>query len=365
MKWSWKLVRVAGIDVYIHATFFLLLFWVGYSYWIATQNWSAVMTGISFIILLFVCVVMHEYGHALTARRYGIGTKKITLYPIGGVAQLAKMPDDPRQEIKVAFAGPAVNIVIALVLWIILQIAGFEVTDSTYQLTPQSLLFNLMIINLALAIFNLLPAFPMDGGRVFRAWLATRMERDRATRIAANVGQVLAIGLGILGMMYNPFLIFIAVFVWIGAASESGMEQIKAAMNGKSIRHVMQTEFHTLAPGDTLQQAIDLTLQGSQKDFPVMYGTEVVGVLTQKELLLGLQQDGSHARVESHLCKNTSYINLNDNIQNVIDKLPNEHCNLLMVVDQHRLVGVINMENLMEYFQIHRALVEHEHPSHY
>lgn len=203
--------RFAGIDVRVHATFALLFAWFGLTAWSRTGTLSGVAVGFATIVLLFLCVLLHEYGHALTARRYGIATRDITLLPIGGVAMLERMPEDPRQEIVVALAGPAVNVAIAAVL------AGLAALDVRL---PGGMVETLLAANLMLAAFNLLPAFPMDGGRVLRALLAMRFERLAATRAAVRIGQVLALGLGVAGFFGSPLLILIGVFVWFGAQAE-------------------------------------------------------------------------------------------------------------------------------------------------
>src|SRR5215208_1533328 len=189
MKWQWKLGTLAGIDVFVHATFLLLIGWVGYSYWLEHGTLAKVAEGILFILALFLCVVLHEYGHALTARKYGIKTRDITLYPIGGVARLERMPEKPIEELWVALMGPAVNLVIAAVLFAYLYISGGLVPMNELAVTSGSFLARLMTVNISLVLFNLIPAFPMDGGRVLRALLAMRMEYVRATQIAANIGQ--------------------------------------------------------------------------------------------------------------------------------------------------------------------------------
>ncbi|MCH9696776.1 MAG: site-2 protease family protein, partial [Gammaproteobacteria bacterium] len=297
MKWSWKLTRLAGIDVYVHATFFILLAWIGLRYWLLEGNWIAVISGIGFVLALFACVVLHELGHALTARRYGIGTRDIMLLPIGGVASLEHMPDDPKQEIAVALAGPAVNLVIVLCLWLLTTASSAVVPVDQLSLTGGPFLERLMALNIILAVFNLIPAFPMDGGRVLRALLAMRLNHTRATQLAANIGQFLAIWLGFLGLLYNPFLILIALFVWIGASAEVGMEQIKSTLSGVTVGQAMLTDFKVLSPDDSLSHAIDLTLESSQKDFPVLENLQMVGILSQTELLKGLKEFGNQARV--------------------------------------------------------------------
>jgi Zn-dependent protease len=246
MKWSWKLGEVAGIGVYMHMTFLLLIGWVVLSYWLQGNSVAATLVGVGFILALFGCVVLHELGHALMAKKYGIKTRDITLLPIGGVARLERIPDDPRQELWVALAGPAVNVVIAgvLLIWIYLS-GGLGALQPLLMVTSGSFVERLMAVNLILVVFNMIPAFPMDGGRVLRALLAMRLEYTRATQIAASLGQAIALLFGFLGLLINPFLLFIALFVWIGAAQEASLVQMKSALAGIPVRRAMVTDFRT------------------------------------------------------------------------------------------------------------------------
>lgn len=221
MKWSTRLGRFAGIDVYVHATFPLLLAWIGYLAWHGTGTLLGVVNGIALVILLFTCVLLHEYGHALTARRFGIGTQHITLLPIGGIALLNNIPNDPRHEVLIAFAGPAVNLAIAAILGLGLRLLGDLGAQGGALFGQGGILATLITANLVLAAFNLIPAFPMDGGRVLRALLALRLGRARATRIAALLGRVLAVGLLVMGLRGNPVLILIAAFVWYAGGVEN------------------------------------------------------------------------------------------------------------------------------------------------
>lgn len=358
MKWSWKLTRIAGIDVYVHATFFILIAWIGLSYWQMEGSIAAVISGVGFILALFACVVLHEFGHALTARRYGIRTKHITLLPIGGVAMLEGMPDDPKQEIAVALAGPAVNLVIALGLWLWLALSNTLVPVEQISLTSGPFLERLMVLNVVLAVFNLLPAFPMDGGRVLRAALAMRMGRNRATQVAAKVGQGLALWLGLIGLLYNPFLMFIALFVWIGAAAEAGSEQIKSALSHTALGRAMLTDFQALSPDEALTRAIELTLAGSQKDFPVLVDEVVVGVLTQTDLLKGLQARGEQTQVGDWMQREIQSADINESLEKVLERLQSCNCPLLTVIEEGKLAGIINIDNIMELIRIQAALQE-------
>jgi len=257
MKWSWKIGTFAGIAVYMHATFLLLLGWIAVSHWMQYQSLLPTLTGVAFILALFLCVVLHEYGHALTARRFGIATRDITLLPIGGVARLERMPDKPNQELWVALAGPAVNVALAALLAVYLFLTGHFEPVKNIGLTHGLFLERLLFANLFLVGFNLIPAFPMDGGRVLRAILAKRMEYARATRISASVGQGLALVFGFLGLFTNPFLVFVALFVWIGAAQETALVEAKSALASISVKDAMISVFRTLSP----------TVRGSETGF--------------------------------------------------------------------------------------------------
>ena len=213
MGWSVPIFRVAGIQLRIHITFLLLIGWLAFGYY--AEGGSAVaLSRVVFILLLFVCVVLHEFGHAFAAKAFGINTPDITLLPIGGVARLERMPEEPVQELIIAVAGPMVNVVIALGLFVA---GGPQVFVDSSTVEGGGFLAQLMTINIMLVLFNLLPAFPMDGGRVLRALLATRLSYARATQVAATVGQGFAFVFGFIGLIWNPFLIFIALFVYIGA----------------------------------------------------------------------------------------------------------------------------------------------------
>jgi Zn-dependent protease/predicted transcriptional regulator len=360
MKWSWKIARIAGIDIYIHATFFLLIYLVGISYWNQQGNLAAVVSGIGFILALFDCVVLHELGHSLTARRYGIQTRNITLLPIGGVAALERMPDDPRQEIHVALAGPAVNFLIAFALYMYLALRNIPITAEEVSVTGGSYLYSLMIMNIFLGGFNLLPAFPMDGGRVLRAVLALRMDHAVATRKAASVGQLLALGLGLLGLIYNPYLVFIAVFIWFGAAMENNAEQLKSILDGATVRHAMLSEFHTLSPEDTLAKAVELTLAGSQKDFPVGYTNRLTSVLHHSDLIKGLHEKGPNARICDLALQDILTADINEPLGKLLERMQGHPAQMICVMDNGQVVGLLNLENILELMKMHDAIGKHK-----
>jgi len=352
---------VAGIDVHLHFTFLLLLGWVAVSLYLQRQSWRDALAGLGFIVALFTIVVLHELGHALTARRFGIRTRDITLLPIGGVARLEKLPDTPRQELLVALAGPAVNVVLAALLAGVLIVESQLSTAREFKLLGGDFLAKLLWVNVSLAVFNLLPAFPMDGGRVLRALLAMRMDYVRATNIAASIGQGMAWVFGFIGLFTNPFLIFIALFVWMGAAHEAGRAQMKSALAGLPVSRVMMTEFRTLAPEDTLTRAVDHVLSCSQQDFPVVAGGRVVGVLTRAGLLKSLATQGQLASVADAMQRSFCTTEAGEMVESVLGRLQEEDCRVVPVLTGGELTGLLTTENFNEYLMIQRALEEARH----
>jgi Zn-dependent protease/CBS domain-containing protein len=357
-QWSWKLGRIAGIDVFVHATFLLIVLWVGFSGWLQDGSLNAALASVAFLLALFFTVLLHEFGHALVARRYGIKTRDVTLWPIGGVASLERMPDDPRQELAVAVAGPLVSAGIAAVLFVWLSLTAQLGPLTGLSLTVGSFLERLMMANVVLAVFNILPAFPMDGGRVLRALLAMRVEYARATRTAANVGQAMAFLFGLVGLFANPMLLFVAFFIWMGAAQEANQVEQKSALAGIPVRRAMLSEYHTLADSDTLGRAVDMVLAGSQEDFPVLEGSRVVGILTRAALLRVLALRGELGPVTAAMQADFLAVSPEETLDRVAQKLQQCQCRTLPVVANGELVGLLTMDNLGEYLLIREALAK-------
>ena len=356
MKWQWKLGTFAGIDVFVHATFLLLIGWVGYSHWLEHGTIAKVIEGILFILALFLSVVLHEYGHALTARKYGVKTRDITLYPIGGVARLERMPDKPIEELWVALMGPAVNVVIALVLFVFLYLSGGLTQLADLTVASGSFLTRLMMVNISLVVFNLLPAFPMDGGRVLRALLAMRMDYVRATQVAATIGQGMAFLFGLAGLFGNPFLLFIAFFVWIGASQEASMVQVRNSISGIPVTNAMQTKFEILSPSDRLDRVVSLILAGSQQDFPVMEDGQFVGVLTRDDFIRALSQQGQNTPVAEVIRRNVPTVDSHEMVEMALMRLQESGAKTLPVMHRGRFVGLVTSENITEFLMIRSAL---------
>jgi Zn-dependent protease/CBS domain-containing protein len=359
MKWSLKLGRLLGVDVYLHFTFLLLLAFVGFVDWRATQNAEAALRGVAFLVALFGCVLLHELGHAVMARRYGIKTSNITLLPIGGIARLDKMPEKPMQELWVALAGPAVNVVIAAVLLVGLAATGGFTSIREISVTGGSFWQRLTVVNLILVAFNLLPAFPMDGGRVLRAALAMRLGRRRATAIAANVGQGMAILFGIFGFFYNPFLIFIGIFVYLGAQAEASMVVMQSALAGLRVRDAMMTRFRTLSAQDTLAKAVQELLAGSQQDFPVLENDRPIGILRRNDLVKALAEGRSDAAVTEGMSRDCETVDEATSLKSAVESMRERQCATVPVVAGGRVVGLLTLENISEVIMVNAAIEQH------
>ena len=353
MGWSFKLFDVGATAVRIHMTFFLLLAWIGAIHWVRGGAGEAI-DGIIFIVLLFVSVVLHEFGHVLAARRYGISTPEITLLPIGGVASLEHMPERPYQEIVVALAGPLVTLLIVIVLTLVLG-ARFDLTQmAQLEQAQSSMTGRLAAANGALLIFNLIPAFPMDGGRVLRALLAIPLGYTRATRIAALIGQGLALAFGFIGLFGNPLLILVAAFIFLAASGEAGYVQAREYTRGYLARHSMITSFQSLTPLATADDAAALLLRTTQQEFPVVDGAGTLrGVLTRDALISALQRTGGQTPVIEIMQRDVPTVAENACVENILRLLQGTRQRTVGVLDgQGRFVGYITADNLAELIMI-------------
>ncbi len=358
MGWSWRIGRIAGIDVFVHPTFLLLLAWVAMSNYSAHGDWGEAMAGVAFILALFGIVVLHELGHALTARRYGIRTRDITLLPIGGVARLERIPEVPSQELAVALAGPAVNVVMAIAIYLGLALGGRLASIDEVLKGGGGFLQQIFWVNVSLVLFNLVPAFPMDGGRVFRALLAMRLDYVQATQIAAGVGQVIALAFGLLGLRYNVFLIFIALFVWLAGTQEASLVQIRSSLGNIPVLRAMITDFRTLHPDDPLERAVGYVLAGFQQDFPVVENGQLVGILARNDLATALGRHGPTSRVGDVMKQDFATTDPHEVLQSAFSRLAEGHARTLPVVRDGRLVGLLTADNLAEVLMIQQALRE-------
>lgn len=362
MRGSWKVGTFFGIGVYLHFTFLLLL---GFLTWLEYQASGSVLQALgtlAFFAAFFLCLVMHEYGHALTARRYGVGTKDITLLPIGGVARLEKMPDKPWQEFMVAIAGPMVNVVIAAVIIAVMSVvysfnAVWTAITQVSLLSFDNLWLNLARLNILLVVFNMLPAFPMDGGRVVRSLMAMVMPYERATRYASVLGKGMAIlfllevfGINTIPLLDgtgNIILGFIAVFIWISAGSEARFVDMKARLHDVPVARAMVTNFRTLSPRDTVEWAGELASSSLQQDFPVAEDGKVVGMLFQPTLAAALQRREPYLMVSDVMRTDVPSVNSSDRLDDVFADLIGSRASIIPVTSRGLLVGLLPLERLM------------------
>ncbi len=362
MGWSVNIGSIAGTAIRIHFTFLLFLAWIFVASW-ASGGPAAALDGLVFMLLLFACVLAHEFGHILVARSFGVPTPDVTLLPIGGVARLARIPDEPIQEFLIAIAGPLVNVVIAIVLiWVVgakLDAQHLEAMQSA----KASLIDRLTVVNLFLAVFNMIPAFPMDGGRVLRALLATRLGHLRATEIAASIGQLVAFGLGFLGLFGNPLLIFIAVFVYLAASSEAHLVAIRAMSRDVPVAAAMMTEFATLTPEEHIDAAVETLLRTSQSEFPVVDAEQhIVGVLDRDGMIRALKTLGPDARVQQAMTPDVPTVSSRSCLEDAFRILQEKSAPAVGIVDAAgRLVGLITSETIGEMLMVREALPKGAH----
>ncbi len=361
MKNSLLIGRLAGIRIFLHWTFLLLLGFLVFAEVRRGSSAGAVLTSVGFVLALFACVVLHELGHSLAARRFGIGTRSITLLPIGGLATLERMPEKPRQELLVALAGPAVNVVIALVLYpFIAPVGAFEgigLSHGAHGAVGPGFLTALFWVNVMLVVFNAIPAFPMDGGRVLRALLAMRLGRPQATAIAAGLGKLIAVGFVFYGLFNAPFLVLIGIFVYFGAHTENVAVQHAELLRDYTVGHAMLTNYLTLAPTDTVQEAANTLLAGSDQDLLVLDREgQAVGVLTRPLLMAALRDNRLTTPVEKVMSREFETVELNDSLATVYARAQRQPNAFFPVLENHQLRGIIDQTNLTEFLTIRAAL---------
>ncbi|MFN8140381.1 MAG: site-2 protease family protein [Fimbriimonadales bacterium] len=345
-----KIATIAGIPIRIHFTFLLVFVWIS-----LTADGHRGLSTAALIGGIFFCVLLHELGHALTAKAFGIRTRDITLYPIGGLATLLDRPK-PKQEFWIALAGPLVNVAIALILWPIVLATDGRLPSFQAHLGTGSVQSELLIANLILPVFNMIPAFPMDGGRVLRAILGMMMPEAKATQIAGKVGQVLAGAGVVLGIATaNLMLVLIAVFVFLGASQEMEASIGHSLMEGRKVSDAMLTDFAVVSHSDTIDDAAKLLISGSQQDFPVRFGDEVLGILTRNDIVRGMSTGAAASYVAGFMRRDVGRLRPSDDLENAVPIFgATSNCPIL-VMSESDLVGLLTVENLGEYMVIQRA----------
>lgn len=361
MRWSLKVGQLAGTVIYVHVTFFALLTWIGVAGGLEKGSVAAAAEAVAFTTTLFACVVLHEFGHAFMARRFGIRTREIVLFPFGGLGRLERIPEVPSQEFLIALAGPAVSVGIAAALFAALRLQGLAPQFEEFATRDVPFAERLMFINAGLAVFNLVPAFPMDGGRVLRALLAMRLDYLHATEVAARIGQGMAVLFAIAGvLMPNPILVIIALFVWMGAAGEAGLARVKRALHGTTVESAMRTEFGELAPDDALQRAAEMAIRHTQSDFPVLLDGQVVGLLTRRDLVRALAEDGANRAAGEVMHRRFETVDRSEPLDAVFTRLSQEPDKTLLVTEHGRLVGLVGLDEITNLLRIRRAVARRQ-----
>ena len=351
--WVWNLGHVAGIEIRVHLTLLILLAWIAGTYAFAGAGLRGTVFGVLLMIAVFAIIVVHELGHALVARHFGYRTRDIMLLPIGGIASLERMPERPAQELAVALVGPGINLAVAGLIWIGITIAHGATGIGAVTTVGGAFAAQLMWINVLLALFNLIPAFPMDGGRALRALLALRTSRDRATQIAAAVGKVFAVLIGVFGAFENPWLVLIAVFVWFGASQEAQLVHLHATLAGVPVTAAMLTRVEAVSPDQPLEDAAALILSRGQEQVPVVDHGQPVGVLTRDDIARGLAGAGSRAPVASAPRHDVVTVAASESLEDVLERLRESPESVAVVVDHGAPVGLVTQENLARYLALH------------
>jgi stage IV sporulation protein FB len=354
MRWSLTVGRFGGTAVKIHITFLLFLAWIGFSAW-REHGATAARDSSVFIVLLFLCVVLHEFGHILMARRFGIQTPEVTLLPIRGVASLQRPPTKPREEFLVAIAGPLVNVVIGLAL--ILWLGGVDASQLDRLDDPNlSWLERLAVANIFLAVFNLIPAFPMDGGRVLHALLSSKVGNAKATEIAASIGQAIAFGFGFLGLFGNPMLMFIAIFIYVAAAAEAQMSAMHEALRGLSAGDAMETRFTAIPIEASLAQAVEALMSTAQHEFPVVdAASKPLGLIAREDILTALAKHDGATPVAPLLGAPIETLSVHTPADAALDKLQDKTRALCVTNSDGVIVGLITRHALAEVMMIKSA----------
>ncbi|MBL7156695.1 MAG: site-2 protease family protein [Candidatus Omnitrophica bacterium] len=345
MRRSIKLFEIAGISIKVHITFFLLLFLV----------LGLGLKWLFLIVAIFFFVVLHELAHSLVAKKFGIQVKEITLLPIGGVASMSKIPDKPYQEFLISLAGPLLNITVVLVFFFPLYyLLGPEILFSPLSVrTFKHTIAHIYWINLILAAFNLIPAFPMDGGRILRSILAQRMGFQKATRIAVNFGHVFALLFGYIGLIHGHIiLIVIAVFIYMAASSEELQVDIKETLKKFTIKDIVSSQFLTLEKTATLSKVLELIFHSHQEDFPIIEGGQMIGFVTRKDIIGGIHQRGMSAPVSDIMRKNIPVLRESDSLDKAQNLMQDNDMRALPVVKNNAVIAVATIEDISRVYSV-------------
>jgi Zn-dependent protease len=357
MRWSYTIGRIAGTEVKVHVTFLLLLAWFAVAQY-QEGGAAAALDFTLFFLAFFGCIVLHEFGHITMARRFGVRTPDVLLLPIGGVARLERIPEVPKQEFLIALAGPLVTVGIIILLVVVSAAGGVPLALSENMSADIPFTLRLLAVNIAVLLFNLVPAFPLDGGRLLRSLLASRYGLVRATRIAGSIGQLFAVAMGAYAITQGLMMwLLVAVFIFLAAGSETTAVTTRVAGQGLQVAQMMVTDFRTIPVHATLAQAVDLLLAGEQREFPVVDNLgRTEGILTRDNLIRGLSQRGPESTVAEAMTAAAPVVGPTLGFQEALDRLRSSGLPALPVVDAGGvLVGLLTLDNITDLLLIRRA----------
>jgi Zn-dependent protease/CBS domain-containing protein len=345
---------IAGIPIRVHVTLVLLIALLAFSYWLGGLGVRGALASALLMTSVFVIVLIHELGHALVARRFGVRTHDILLLPIGGIASLERVPDRPLHELVIALVGPLINVVLAGALWIGIAAAGWDLTPTDAGSLGEAFTVRLFWINVLLAAFNLVPAFPLDGGRALRALLSMRLRRATATAIAANLGRGLAVVLAVLGLLFNPWLVLIAVVIWIGAGHELSMIQLRSSLTGVPVTAAMLRRIDVVQADDPLERVGALMIEHGTSAAPIIddHG-DTIGVVTRSDVATGIVTAGPRAAVAAAPHHQALTVQPSTPLDEVLDQLSMTPDAIAVVVENDAPIGLVTPEQLASYAVLH------------
>ncbi|MFA9406232.1 MAG: site-2 protease family protein [Anaerolineales bacterium] len=362
MNRSFKLWIIRGINVRMHITFPLILVWAALQFGVMARGGiGGAIMGLIAILILFVIVLLHELGHSLAAQHYDVEVKQIVLLPIGGVAELARIPENPKEEFVIAIAGPVANVFIAFFMIFLGLLAGFDLGISRTPLIFAGLsrisverIFDYVFVsNLFLLAFNLIPAFPLDGGRMFRAFLASRMSYVRATVTAGVIGQGLALLLGVWGLRnFNLIWIFIAVFIYVGASHERKSVRIRSRMAGVKVSQAYSKGIPSLYANSTVLDALGVTRQTSHSHFSLNEGDQYVGLISREDLIDAVEMSRSGVPLRELRIKERPAIHLQDDLREAQSLLDEYDLTALPVIESGKFLGLLSVKNIEEALRL-------------
>jgi Zn-dependent protease/CBS domain-containing protein len=351
MKYSFKIFSIFGIPVELHISFLVLMVLI---YLIAILNvvpYVNIITAV-LITLIFVSVVIHELSHCYMAKRYGIGIERIVLLPIGGVSEMEEIPKDPSKELRIALAGPVSNLIIGGVFYLILIASAAYLSQ-----TLEGAIYYFILVNILLGFFNLLPAFPMDGGRILRAFLAERMSFIRATKLSANIGKQLAIIMAIVGVFFNFLLILVAIYVYLGAEAEYQTTLLSTLLEDDKVKDIMTTDVHTVKPDNTVNETLKIMFKEKHMGYPVVEDGDLIGIVTFHDLSK-IPEKEQDTLIKNIMTRELVVSTPEESLMETLEKLNRKRIGRVPVVWENRLVGIVSRTDLTNVLQRKENMLE-------